>query len=406
MSKMAAFPLLMARGPTLLFGHMTARVMTVASLVALVLGCSEPDYEERAKDGGAADAKDEMRGSSARADDDGGALDASSARPAADGETIRQPPNPSVPSGKDAALPAAPPDAAPPSMEATRMPASAEPLLGTYATRTIAFQRFIYLEIPVMTTQEEIAVVRIERDGRGGAQSHTKLCSRMGESSEEIERFLDPSGLPEITRQLVFSGDSWAEDAAPHGLGYERDIPADCERRENMAIARRPHQVWIANGQCRCPISPESPPTADDCRVLDPDGDRKPGFTLVDKGKENTLVGDIVNQTVYVGLVSRDHHVEGRVAPDGAHFARRVQDHVLHQLACLQGPIEQCPKYGDSTRPCTSAHNFTSFRRLKNGEPANCESVLARKAELFTEPLPKPLQSCTLQVLTDEPTRR
>jgi len=296
--------------------------------------------------------------------------------------------------------PALTPDAGgEPVVETTVFPDWALPLVGSYAARQFSFSRDRFSIVSIFEELSLVQIVRVE----GGAELHNKLCSLVAESSEDVLTLLDPSGLPETTRRLTFdNAGRWGTDARPIGFGYDRAVPAACAGKENQSIPKFPAQAWLTDS-CRCPSSADAAPRSDDCRVLDPDNDKKPGLSYTDKGKPGAFIGSFINTTLHAVVLSRTHAVAGRVDSQGAHHAQVVTDEVAYQLSCEP----DCPQIADVGRPCTSEFNDLHLVPLPEQlQIKSCAELLARRAELFPSEPPVSPGSCSQQVLTDDPNRR
>lgn len=283
-------------------------------------------------------------------------------------------------------------------LDKERLPAWGEQLLGVYAAQTYVFSRD---KASIMATTEERSLVRIERAG-SGAIMRVKLCSQVASSDTDQLRMVNPLGLPEIARKLQFDNDRFSTDAEPMVMAFERAVPADCIGKEGQGVPKRPAQAWISGDVCRCPSSAALAPRADDCRVLDPDGDKKPGLTYVDKGIG--IYASLIDFTVYAAYVTRSHPVAGSIKDNGALlYAQVVSDEVAFQLDGVGAP-----EIADLSRPCTSDFNYVQYVRLAErapgGEEWSCEKLLANSAA-FTLPVPKAPGNCTRHVLTDDPMR-
>lgn len=361
-----------------------SRVM--AALGSMLVACANPQY-------GAAHGEREDADASAVG---GAGLDAAiSAVRAEAGLDARSAVEPGLTAGPDASsqAPVGP-------LTTDRLPDWALPLLGSYATQAFSFSKD---KLGTVSMAEELSLVQIVRVGEG-AELRTRLCSMVASSTVDVLRIVNPSGLAEVTRKLEFDdAGHWASAGVPFGYGYEREVPAACIGREDQFIARRDHQVWLTDGTCRCPTSADAAPRIDDCRVLDPDHDTKPGITYLDKGQPGALLGSFIDSSVYAVYVSRSHAVGGRVDPAGAHYADLMMDEVAYQLSCEPSG---CPQIGDVGRPCTSTYNSLHFARLSPGSPStSCEQVLMSRTALFPNKAPATPSTCTQQVLTDDPTR-
>jgi hypothetical protein len=272
-------------------------------------------------------------------------------------------------------------------------------LIGSYAARQFSFSKD---RLGIVSIFEELSLVQIVRNP-SGAELRSKLCSLVASSNEDVLKLIDPSGLAETARQVTFDdAGHWGTDPRPIGFGYDRTVPAACVGKENQAIPKSPEQAWLTD-TCRCPSSADAAPRIDDCRVQDPDSDKKPGISYSDKGKPGALIGSFINTTLHAVVSSRTHAVAGRVDAQGAHHAQVVTDEVAYQLSCEP----DCPQITDVGRPCTSEFNDLHLVPLtEQSQVKACVDLLARRAELFAGEPPATPNSCGQQVLTDDPNRK
>lgn len=296
-------------------------------------------------------------------------------------------------SERDAEPPLPEPDAGP---TTESFPSWAEALPGTYASLSHAYAEDSFLQVPVMSRHSTLSFVRIVREGSRATMT-SKLCRFDAEADSDVLSMVDPSNLPEISRTVLFHDDqTFSTDAQPSALGYRRELPAECTGKASQAIPKLPHQAWLER-ECRCPRAFDDMPRSDDCRVLDPDRDGKPGLTYVDKLKDLTAV--IPEIKVYAVSLTRSHPFRVRVDPQGKHHSGQFTvDEVAYHFECSEG--DNCVQYGTAT-PCETRENSIDFLRLE-GDGWDCARLLQMRPG-FPKAAVTP-GSCNKGKLTDLPT--
>jgi hypothetical protein len=261
-------------------------------------------------------------------------------------------------------------EAPPPTVEhASQVPAWAVPLLGTYAMRT----RF-YARSALAGTQpiahEQLALADIRHDAATGSVEMTqRICENRG-TGKPLGRTLDfrllfPARYPEQRFSLRYKDGLWETQRSPTPVGYVEQV-AGCV--PGARIARQPAQSWLRDATCSCPTNDAAPTREDDCRLIDPDSDAKPGFTVelsgVATGVEYTVLKDF-SQLVH-GTIS---------ASDRRHTAHYS---VLEEYERIQCVGYSCQE--ENAVDCPPTFNPVTFAPIpdgEHGEPAwGCDEIL------------------------------
>jgi hypothetical protein len=186
------------------------------------------------------------------------------------------------------------------------VPKWAKPLTGRYATRSFAFKQDQY---GTVVRAEQLGIVEFALEGTGMVL-RSKTCVSLADNSTAQLRLIDPASLPERVEQVVFSEleRSWSTVGSTYLVGFMRQPTPSCEGKQGQSVAKAEAQVWLTGSTCRCVLAAEKP-TRDDCRVLDPDHDKKPGVSYMLKGFTSTLL----DGTLYGAVESDTHYVGGKV---------------------------------------------------------------------------------------------
>ena len=142
---------------------------------------------------------------------------------------------------------------------------------------------------------------------------------------------VDPSAMPVRRLRLHFGPDcTWgAEAIEPVRWGYEEDADA-CAAGDPLSLI-----AAGSNGSqeaCECPEAhPAFIVSQRDCRITDPDGDGRPGATIV-------FDFNGIRLEHYVAELKRSTLVFGASGPDGTLTAREHQDTEFAHLGCRPGP--------------------------------------------------------------------
>ncbi len=347
--------------------------------VATVLGaCTEPRY----RDDDSADAAEsaEVADTGATESSGGRGSDGGTQRRAEAGASevdVREPDG-SGPAGADAT--ADPPsDAGPPADAEDPSPGFpdwAPQLRGEFALRIFNFAQ----DEDVVASGVQTLFAKIEKDGTD-YQMTALLCAYTVDSTLTHVRVAHPTGLPPRRYSVAFRSDSFAMDPLDTTLGYVAEAPPECNDRQGQAVT-------MPSGEtCRCGV--DVLPQADDCRVIDSDGDGVAGYTLIGQALS------FGESEVYGVTSSRSKIVRGQGLGSG--FVARIETlETFLQHGCRPS---FCLELGGMSPACASEQSRVDFIPLA-GRPAptsgswDCNAVLDRAGELFTELPPAAPASC------------
>lgn len=183
---------------------------------------------------------------------------------------------------------------------------------------------------------------------------------------------LDLSRTPSHTYQVTYNGKTF--DAAPAGnttLGYDALAPAGCMPGELHAttVGEKP---WLNGSDCRCPsdltLLPETKKN-DDCRIIDDDGDREPGVTVL------AWVEGFEKLAMYMVQRSRDQYLN-------LDFKSPQQRNVLLgnfqtvRTASLLGCKSDGPNCAIANHEiCPKQYNSVELARLTEGQTFSCQGL-------------------------------
>ena len=343
-------------------------------LLVFVVACSEPRY-----------APDDMRGSTApdgaiRGEDAGLAPEDTAPRDA--GGAARDAGRDGGPRGDgsgiggdaqstdagDASMPSEMPDDA---GRGTVLPSWAEQLVGSYAVRSFAFAD----DGANVTQSEALMIAEIRRDD-DVLTLVTQSCKVVAINAIATIHVEKPETLARRRHRMLVDGEVFSTEPIEVAEGYEANAIPDCAGKLGQSIPKRPEQDWLATS---CTCSADLIPKQDDCRVLDPDGDMRPGYTMFFRTAsgltELRIWGVQANYARFVQMARRaDGSLAGRLdAKSGA----LQYDCSASSCADLSGPTPWCSSE-------LSSVEFVPFA----GRPAptggwSCEAVRAREGELF-----------------------
>jgi len=265
------------------------------------------------------------------------------------------------------------------------VPKWAIPLIGRYATRSFAFKQDQY---GTVTRAEQLAIVEFALDGPG-MTLRSKTCLSLGDNKTAQLRVVDPGSLPERLEQVVFSEleRSWSTIGSTYVVGFTRQPTAACEGKQGQSTPKTEAQAWLTGSTCRCVAAAEKP-TKDDCRVLDPDHDKKPGLSFMLKGFSSSLL----DGTLYGASESDTHYVGGKVGAEGtAPTASINAADRNYQFGCDSAT---CFEIADLGTPCPIALSQVRFIHLDEATTTTCADVAANVNTLFPSAVPPIPASC------------
>jgi hypothetical protein len=355
-----------------------SRVKRLSALLVLSLAapaCSEPVYA--GKDGGEDAAAMLARDGGPTRPDASAKPDASAQNDAAAEERIpvndSGPPTETSPDGATVQL-------------ASALPGWAEPLLGSYVARSYSFAQDKFGAR--VRLREFFLMEIVETDGPDAhVELKLQLCDSFGEGTAADVRTTFPLLTSRRVHRVLFGDNSWATQVPTVADGFTRAMPERCQGKEGTAVPKDPAQTWILGNTCLCPASVDTAPNkAEDCRIIDQDGDTKPGSTLgvVPKifplGPANLFV-TTVNQTTFVN---------GTVDGEGQHHTAQVAvDQFGWQLGCEPAG---CADISATPAPCPPARS--KLELVPVDAPMTCGQLIADATTLFPTALPEYPASC------------
>jgi len=269
------------------------------------------------------------------------------------------------------------PDAGVVTMDGPTVPSWAPKLLGKYAIVIYSFSD----DGLVRTGQRDLGIMEFSA-GPSGYEALLRGCQSYGTSAAGASgaRVVSPEALPPRRFQVVLGADTFVAKPIDVAVGYEPTLPPSCDGHLGELVDKRDFQTWISGPKCRC--SDQAPPLVDDCRVVDADGDKRPGYTV--QFRTLNALAD-----VYGAIESRSSFVQGRVADNGAHTAFFQRNDVVAQYGCEPS---NCADVGGVAMSCDTIHSKVLFASLdRAAAPAGgwtCPSIIDGFSSLF--PLPAP----------------
>lgn len=251
------------------------------------------------------------------------------------------------------------------------LPSWAEQLAGSYAVRSYAFAD----DGANVTLSEGLSIAEIRRE-RDGLVLVTQACRVVAINALATITVEKPETLAQRSHRMLFDGEAFSTEPNEVAEGYEARAIADCEGKLGQAIPKRPHQKWLASS-CKC--GADLIPKADDCRVLDPDADTLPGYTMFFRSAsgltELRIWGVQANYARFVQMVRR---------PDGSLVGRIDAKSGALQYDCS---VSSCADLSGPTPWCSSELTVVEFVPLAR-RPApvggwSCDAVRTRDGELF-----------------------
>jgi hypothetical protein len=254
-------------------------------------------------------------------------------------------------------------------------------LRGRYAVRAFSFAR-----AGAPQSREDVLLVSIEAVGGELRLIEQTCASSFGWNAGSLVAravLRSPEARSPRSLRVEYDGQYWSTLSDVYTHGYASSPPQACAGGASATPSAE--QGWIT-GSCRCE-SGALPSGADDCRVTDPDGDDKPGFTL------DVVVGGFPSE-YYVVERQLDRYVNGTIAESGLHVAftaKESQDALVGCLGtCDLTPPQACPPVGA---------NYAWFAPLPEldagGADWTCAAVMGALPELFRDrPAPAFPQGC------------
>jgi hypothetical protein len=268
---------------------------------------------------------------------------------------------------------------------ASAMPDWALPLLGSYVARSYSFAQD---KLGARVRVREFFLMEIVETG--GPDAHVELqlqlCDSFGEGTAADVRTVFPLLATRRVHRVLFGDNRWATQVPTFVDGFTRAMPERCLGKEGTAVPKDPAQTWIVGSTCLCPASIDAAPNkAEDCRIIDQDGDTKPGSTLGVVPK----IFPLGPADLFVTTVNQTTFVNGTVADDGHHTAQVAVDQFGWQLGCE--PVG-CADISATPAPCPPSRSKLELVRAE--APQTCSELIANATTLFPTTLPEYPPSC------------
>jgi len=360
----------------------TSARLPVAAMFALCCACTDPDFGDRDKTTSEAAASRAQDGGEAGAEPSGrNTRDRDANAPKLDAKVDATPVGTLPPDAETPALTPGDESGIEPDPTPTTpvVPAWAASLPGTYALRTYTFRQD---DFGTITRGEQIMLSSFALV-EGGLVLRSKLCSYAASTSIAEMKMVDATGVPERLENVKFADTErrWTTEGMPVDIAFTRELPAICKGKEGASVTKPPAHVWTTKTTCRCPEITEAP-LADDCRVLDPDGDQAPGLTFTLKGTA------VFGESLLYGAIESDSRLSnGQLLEDGSLSANVRAAETNYQLGCKPADCVDIAMLG---KWCPSSRNHAEFVPLAaEAAPASgysCATVLANLPTLFPTP--------------------
>ncbi|MEY4512699.1 MAG: hypothetical protein RLZZ450_4821 [Pseudomonadota bacterium] len=332
-------------------------------LLALAPACTDPSFRSESDAGVSADAGKTVPEGSVRVDASscsGARCDAGDVSDSRDARAAAVDPEPAT----DAAVVFAP-DA----QVADGKPAWVAALEGTYAVRTRFYGREQTTGL-IPFTHELVHLVEVTHDAASGRVTmDAALCDDQGgllTAPPASVRVLYPDKVARRKFDVLYEGGFFHTEAPPLLTGFRSDAPAGCTTA--TTAARLEEQTWNTSGSCTCPKSDAPPTSENDCRIIDADGDGKPGQSIQVSG-----AFDDVN---YVRVKDFSQFTRGVIASNGKHVAQFTRNEDFYVLRCAGGG--PCPRNTLKFCPATEV----LFEPLRTPPPSGtwtCSDVRAQR---------------------------
>ena len=252
-------------------------------------------------------------------------------------------------------------------------PAWAAPLAGRYALQSFSFSE----DRSVMIRWLELSQIDINwHDDH--YEALLTLCSQTAEAQNNIGSGGQSATakLPARRYSVSLANETFTITPIDVAVGYDPVQPASCAGQLGKSVAKRADQTWISGPTCKC--SADAHPSADDCRVADPDSDNLPGYSLVSR----TVAG---TTTIWGVDDIRSAYVQGHVSAEGSHTALYQISELPVGFGC-QGPV--CPSPTSNTSiDCATEQTRVQFASLDRLiAPAagwSCAAILERSGTIF-----------------------
>lgn len=227
------------------------------------------------------------------------------------------------------------------------LPAWASPLLGTYVKRSTDFSYDDNTPPPINTRNVEHSLVKVVQNG-SALEWTVQLCSYVvsikGSPGTTPLSLLNTVAYPPLKGRLVL-GKAGTFSSTPmlQHLGFDPARGSGCDM--GNVRPKFDDQTWISGATCTC-YGTSVPEHVNDCRVIDTDGDGKPGIFARGASPLGTTVSDYAMVFDYSVTI-----VDGKVMPGRAHELREVR---AQQPACINAAVDACSVGNNQLCPGTT----------------------------------------------------
>ncbi|MDB4974035.1 MAG: hypothetical protein JWN48_2376 [Myxococcaceae bacterium] len=272
-------------------------------------------------------------------------------------------------------------DAGPSDGGALALSADEAALSGSYAIRV----RYFLSDLPARAFkfQHELVLRGEIHAARAnpGLELDVELCRHQwqilpGDGTSKDSQIVHPDKWPRRTFALHYADGEFHTTGDPLAVGYDPVLPTECTAGDQ--IPKGPEQVWISGNLCDCPSSAGLPTSANDCRVVDTDDDRRAGLTVTTSGSPPFIAA--------IRDLDQSQFIAGRVHTDGRLSAQFFAADDLYVLAC-EPLTPGCLNLSvTSCQPDSQPVLFEPLQPAASGASLTCADILARYAtkELFT----------------------
>lgn len=277
----------------------------------------------------------------------------------------------------------------------TNIPQWALALVGTFAKRSVTFSYDDYVsgsQKPFNTRNVELSLVRIAQNG-SQLDLTIQLCGYVVsvQNDNRVVAFKNAPLTPPLKGRIVLGEANHFSSAGEGGapgtemlshLGFD---PSSSRTSMCAPGSRRPKfedQKWItSSAYCQC-YGSSIPDDADDCRVIDSDGDGQPGIAANGPSPLSGTFDYVMLFDYAVKIVAGEFSGDPQAAPSWQEVRRQTQSCILAD-GCGVGNNLLCP--GGTTllqrkAAATTCADFTAgdFGPLDNWPPDDQRNCLMR----------------------------
>jgi hypothetical protein len=214
------------------------------------------------------------------------------------------------------------------------LPAWALPLVGTYGKRSETFSYDDASNPAINTRNVEVTLVKIAQNG-SELEFRSQLCSYVvsikGAQGTPPLIFKNPAGIPPLTGRLKLgTTNTFSSEPMLQHLGFDPARGTSCSAGRRTKFE---DQSWVTAATCEC-YPTTVPEHVDDCRVIDGDGDGKPGITTRGPSPLGTTVFDYALAFDYSITI-----VDGQIKGNQLHELREIR---AQEPSCINAINDGC----------------------------------------------------------------